>query len=531
MKKCLSMALMLIMLLCLMPTTSVFAASVTIVDAENIELPVAEEKPDFSADLPNWSSAHKITGVEWVEYDEGWEWEKDMTANDTFKEGYWYVVYVYFETTSGNNFSETINPHINNETAQISGPAVQANRTKVSIYKAYQATKALTAIGKVDLTVVKPVVGKTPTFAKVDEAQYFSEKYGTVSNCSNGVTWTNQSSGVNLTVSNPFKEDTKYTVTYYLTAKDGYKFTAATQCTMNGAAATIELTDDSHAKVSLKNIIPNDGKKEVSSVSIYVTAPKDGEKPNYTKIDGEEYHSDNALNGTSTKIYENGIAWYKSASSYISPGTTETFKAGTEYTVKISLVTKDGYKFAKNVTAKLNGKTATVETFDDGSINISAKLTALNKEHTHTASSTWQYDDAEHWKICSDKNCGALVGEKQMHSNSDADGKCDICGYQLPIEAPEGTTTPGGATIDPTDSSSKPTDGTTEEPTNGASEPSDSETTGAPSADGNSEKTDNADKNNGALLWIILGVVIVIAAGAAITIVILKKKCAKKVDD
>ena len=87
-----------------------------------------------------------------------------------------------------------------------------------------------------------------------------------------------------------------------------------------------------------------------------------------------------------------------------------------------------------------------------------------------------------------------------------ADGKCDICGYQLPIEAPE-TTTPG------------------------ASEPSDSETTGAPSTDGNSDKTDNADKNNGALLWIILGVVVVISAGAAITVVILKKKRAKKVDD
>ena len=652
MKKCLSMALMLIMLLCLMPTTSVFAASVTIVDAVNIELPVAEEKPDFSADLHNWSNAHKITGVEWVEYDEGWEWEKDMSANDTFKEGYWYVVYVHFETTSGNNFSETINPYINNETAQISGPAVQANRTKVSIYKAYQATKAPTAISKVDLnvvkpvvgktptfakvdttqyfsekygtvsncsngvtwtnqdsgvnitvsnpfkegtkykvtyyltakdgykfttatqctingaaatieltdnyhakvslsnlvpgddkkeitsldlTVVKPVVGKTPTFAKVDTTQYFSEKYGTVSNCSNGVTWTNQSSGVNLTVSNLFKEETKYTVTYYLTAKDGYKFTTATQCTINGAAATIELTDNYHAKVSLKNIIPDDGKKEVSSVSIYITDPKDGEKPNYTKIDGEEYYSDNASNGTSTKIYKNGIAWYKSASSYISPGTTETFKAGTEYTVKLSLVTKDGYKFAENVTAKLNGKTATVESFDDGSITISAKLTALNKEHTHTASSTWQYDDTEHWKICSDKNCGALVGEKQMHANSDADGKCDICGYQLTIEAPEDTTTSGDATTDPTqkptDSTNKPTDGTTEEPTDGASEPSDSETTGAPSTDGNSEQTDNADKNNGALLWIILGVVIVIAVGAAITIVILKKKRAKKVDD
>ena len=83
MKKFLSLVLTVIMLLCLMPTTLVFAASVTMVDAVNIELPVAGEKPDFSADLPNWSNAHKITGVEWVEYDEGWEWEKDMSANDT----------------------------------------------------------------------------------------------------------------------------------------------------------------------------------------------------------------------------------------------------------------------------------------------------------------------------------------------------------------------------------------------------------------------------------------------------------------
>ena len=426
MKKCLSMVLAVIMLLCLIPTTTVFASTVMMVEIKNIDLPVAGSKPDFSAELGDLTDVIKIIKVEWTEYDDGWEWQKDMTANDTFKEGYWYVPFVYLGTEPGHNFDSSVTGTINNKTALISGNSVQENGTKVCFYTAYQATKA--PIGKVDLTVVKPVVGKTPTFAKVDATQYFSEKYGTVSNCSNGVTWTNQSSGVNLTVSNLFKEDTKYTVTYYLTAKDSYQFTAATQCTINGAAATIELTDNYHAQVSLKNIIPDDGKKEVPSVSIYVTDPKDGEKPNYTRIDGEEYYSDNASNGTSTKIYKNGIAWYKSASSYISPGTTETFKAGTEYTVKISLVTKDGYKFAKNVTAKLNGKTATVESFDDGSITISVKLTALNKEHTHTASSTWQYDDTEHWKICSDKNCGALVGEKQMHANSDADGKCDICG-------------------------------------------------------------------------------------------------------
>ena len=511
MKKLLSLVLTVIMLFCLMPTASVFAASVTMVDAVNIELPVAGEKPDLSADLTNWSNAHKITGVEWVEYDEGWEWEKDMSANDTFKEGYWYVVYVHFETTSGNIFSETINPHINNETAKISGPAVQANRTKVSIYKAYQATKAQTAISKVDLNVVKPVVGKTPTFAKVDTTQYFSEKYGTVSNCSNGVTWTNQSNNINITVNNPFKEGAKYTVTYYLTAKDGYKFTTATQCIINGAAATLEVIDKSHAKVSLKNIVPGDGKKEVSSVSIYVTAPKEGEKPNYTKIDGTEYYSDNGINGTSTKIYKNGIAWYKSASSYISPGTTETFKGGSEYTVKLALTPKEGYKFAANVSAKLNGKTATVETFDDGSINVSVKLTALSKEHKHT-DSDWKTDKDNHWKICTDTSCGTITVAKEAHKDQNKDNKCDVCAYAIPkadISTPDQTT------------SSKPSTNETQ-----SSIATDTETDNSTPQDNNSELKEN-NGNSSTWIWIVLAIVIVLAAAGAVVFIVLKKKKAK----
>ncbi len=519
MKKFLSLVLTVIMLLCLMPTTLVFAASVTMVEAVNIELPVAEEKPDFSADLPNWSNAHKITGVEWVEYDEGWEWEKDMSANDTFKEGYWYVVYVHFETTSGNIFSETINPYINNETAKVSGPAVQANRTKVSIYKAYQATKAPTAISKVDLNVVKPVVGKTPTFAKVDTTQYFSEKYGTVSNCSNGVTWTNQSNNINITVNNPFKEGAKYTVTYYLTAKDGYKFTTATQCSINGAAATLELIDKYHAKVSLKNIVPGDGKKEVSSVSIYVTAPKEGEKPNYTKIDGTEYYTDNGINGTSTKIYKNGIAWYKSASSYISPGTTETFKGGSEYTVKLALTPKEGYKFAENVSAKLNGKTATVETFDDGSINVSVKLTALSKEHKHT-DSDWKTDNDNHWKVCTDSACGMITVAKEAHKDVNKDNKCDVCSYAIP-KSTNTTSTPDST---PADKPTEPSD--SEEPI--TSEPSDSESKEA--VDNTDEDKDSKNKEDGkssALIWIILGGVVLLAAGGAVTFIVIKKKKAK----
>ena len=56
MKKCLSMVFAVIMLLCLIPTTTVFASTVMTVDVEKIDLPVAGAKPDLSAQLGNTGS-------------------------------------------------------------------------------------------------------------------------------------------------------------------------------------------------------------------------------------------------------------------------------------------------------------------------------------------------------------------------------------------------------------------------------------------------------------------------------------------
>ena len=315
-------------------------------------------------------------------------------------------------------------------------------------------------------------------------------------------------------------------MTYYLTAKDGYKFTTATACTINGSVASISVTDATHAKISLDDLVPGDGKKEVSSVSIYVTAPKEGEKPNYTKIDGTEYYSDNGINGTSTKIYKNGIAWYKSASSYISPGTTETFKGGSEYTAKVCLTPKDGYKFAKNVSAKLNGKTATVETFDDGSINVSVKLTTLSKEHKHTDSG-WKTDNDNHWKVCTDTACGTITVAKEAHKDQNKDNKCDVCAYAIPktdISTPDQTTSSKPSTNDSTQS--KPT---TSEPDTNETQSSiatDTETDNSTPQDNNSELKEN-NGNSSTWIWIVLAIVIVLAAAGAIVFIVLKKKNAK----
>ena len=532
MKKCLVMALTVIMLLCLIPTISVFAAKEESITNLTLTVTAPQEgaKPVYDKiDGRGYYSDNGLNGVSTRIYKNGIAWYKSASSyfspgtTATFEGNKDYIVKINLLAKGNFKFANNVTATVNGKTATVEYSDVDGSVVVSAVLTSTADTK--TAISKVDLNVVKPVVGKTPTFAKVDTTQYFSEKYGTVSNCSNGVTWTNQSNSINITVNNPFKEGAKYTVTYYLTAKDGYKFTTATACTINGSVASISVTDATHAKISLDDLVPGDGKKEVSSVSIYVTAPKEGEKPNYTKIDGTEYYSDNGINGTSTKIYKNGIAWYKSASSYISPGTTETFKGSSEYTAKVCLTPKDGYKFAKNVSAKLNGKTATVESFDDGSINISVKLTALSKEHKHTDSG-WKTDNDNHWKVCTDTACGSITVAKEAHKDQNKDNKCDVCAYAIPkadISTLDQTTSSKPSTNDSTQS--KPS---TSEPDNDTSSDADMTDSESQETDVNIEQEkEESDKNSGILIWIILGAVVVLAAGGAVTFIVIKKKKAE----
>ena len=521
MKKALSFLLVTVMLLCLMPTTLVFAAKEESITNLTLTVTAPQEgaKPVYDKiDGRGYYSDNGLNGVSTRTYKNGIAWYKSASSyfspgtTATFEGNKDYIVKINLLAKGNFKFANNVTATVNGKTATVEYNDLDGSVLVSAVLTSTADNK--TAISKVDLNVVKPVVGKTPTFAKVDTTQYFSEKYGTVSNCSNGVTWTNQSNSINITVSNPFKEGAKYTVTYYLTAKDGYKFTTATACTINGSVASISITDATHAKVSLSDLVPGDGKKEITGLDLSVTAPKDGEKPNYTKIDGTGYYSDNGINGTSTKIYKNGIAWYKSASSYISPGTTETFKGGSEYTVKIALTAKDGYKFAKAVTAKINGKTATVETFDDGSINVSVKLTALSKEHKHT-DSAWKTDKDNHWKICTDTSCGTITVAKEAHKDVNKDNKCDVCSYAIP-KSTDTTSTPDST---PADKPTEPSD--SEEPI--ASEPSDSESKDA--VDNTDE--DKEDGKSSALIWIILGGVVLLAAAGAVTFIVIKKKKAE----
>lgn len=544
MKKFISMTLAIIMLLCMIPTTTVFAAKEEVISQLDLTVPSPKEgeKPSYDKiDGRGYYSDNGLQGTSTRIFKNGIAWFKSSTSyfspgtTATFEGGKTYTVKINLLPKGNFSFAANVSAKINGKNATVETYDDGSILVVTTLTSDVQTPKTL--ISSVDLTVVKPIIGKTPTFAKVDTSKYFSEKYGTVSNCSNGVTWTNQSSGVNLTVNNPFKEGVKYKVTYYLTAKDGYKFSSSTRCTINGTAATLEVKDETHIAVSLSNLVPGDGKREINSLDLSVTSPAEGAKPAYNKIDGTGYYSDNGLNGTSTRIYKNGIAWYKSSTSFISPGTTETFEGGKAYTVKISLLPKDGYRFGKNISVKINGKTATVETFDDGSINVSVTLTATKKDHVHTASTTWQTDLDNHWKICTDKNCGSLVGEKQKHSDSNKDGKCDVCGYKLPVEVSDDTTTTTTNKADDTtttnkaDDTAKPDKNPTK-PTTNHDESADAENTDNLTPDNTTEQNEdiNADDNNNDnddnknSVWLIIGIILVLAAGTVVVVVLMKKK-------
>jgi len=485
MKKCFAMMLAVVMLLCLLPATTAFASMVMAVDIDNVDLPVAGAKPDISAQLGSLSDVMKITRVEWSEYDEGWEWQKDMTANDTFQEDYWYVVFVYVETNPGHTFGNSVTGTINNEAAKKSGNSVQANGTKVCFYTSYQATKPLTDISMVDLTVVNPVIGKTPTFAKVDTAQYYSEKYGTVSNCSNGVTWTNQSSGVNLTVNNPFKADTKYRVSYYLTAKEGYKFTRSTVCVINGYLATFEPVDHFHVIVSLSDLEAGEGKQEhahtpsdwrTNQAYHYKACTTCGEFLEqddhsggvatcsekgkcticgYAYIEENEAHTPDTSKWTACgNLYHAHLCKLCGAHAVI-----EDHKAGAAATetapqkcVVCDYIMAPPKNHKHNLT-KVEKVDATctepgnVEHYTcDGCSDIFADSEGKTKlDNTilaplgHKVSDDWQCDENNHWRTCS--VCNEVLAETQLTHGME-NGKCTTCGYDgtEPDHAPSGTT-------------------------------------------------------------------------------------------
>ncbi|MBQ3231157.1 MAG: hypothetical protein IJB49_09110, partial [Clostridia bacterium] len=353
MKKICSLILAAIMITTALPVFNVLAVKenflINSVSITGIDIPVEGDSPDMSV-ISEEPTLYDAVNVFWYEYDSDWEWTSDLDSNSKFRAGYYYVVYIKLRAFSNKNFQSSTTATINGKAANKTTPEPK----DMTIYTSFMCPEA---VSNIDLTVVKPAEGKTPTFAKVNTAQYESKNSEPkLSNQSNGVVWTNEKTGVNLSSSNAFKRDGVYSVTYTLYAKDGYAFPKNVKASVNGSAATI-VGNESLIYVTLSGLVPAITGEDITSVDLSVVKPIIGKTPTFAKVNTDKYESKNSEPKLSNQ--SNGVVWTNEKTG-INLTVSNPFKADGVYTVSYTLYAKSGYKFADKVNATINGQKATV---------------------------------------------------------------------------------------------------------------------------------------------------------------------------
>ena len=213
-RKILSILLCVLFIGALTTTTAFAATDIDAIAVDNVPVPVDGDKPVYSVrvaspayGLVDYDEGDWLNGISWTEYDADWEYIKEMTPTSTFVKGNIYVCFVKLQASSGYAFTSAPTVKYN---GNVNGN-VQNKVADGSTITAYAAFTAIDSIKEIELTVVKPVIGKTPTFATVNTDKYESKNTDPKpTNQANGVVWTNEGTDVNLTVSNPFKADTTY---------------------------------------------------------------------------------------------------------------------------------------------------------------------------------------------------------------------------------------------------------------------------------------------------------------------------------
>ena len=153
-----------------------------------------------------------------------------------------------------------------------------------------------------------------------------------------------------------------------------------------------------------------------------------------------------------------------------------------------------GYVGAYEMTAGINADGNDATDFNESYLS-SYKYVKIEPTHVHDHGTAWESDANEHWNECA---CGDKAN-KAAHTDSNNDGKCDTCEYQM---------TGGGSNTETPDNPNNPNN-TPENPNNTPDDPSD----------------DKDGLGAGAIVGIVIGSVAVVGIGGfAIIWFVIKKK-------
>lgn len=93
-----------------------------------------------------------------------------------------------------------------------------------------------------------------------------------------------------------------------------------------------------------------------------------------------------------------------------------------------------GYVGAYKMTAGIKQDGSDATDFDEEYLS-SYKYVKVEPTHVHDHGTAWESDANEHWNEC---ECGDKAN-KAAHTDSDTNGKCDVCGADVPVAPPSHT--------------------------------------------------------------------------------------------
>lgn len=267
---------------------------------------------------------------------------------------------------------------------------------------------ATTPITTVDILATYPMVTEHPDFVvwlsnsvcRVDESVNSGGYH-------NGVRWRNVPTGIALSENDTFRAGVMYELSIFLTANSGYTFDVnSTQIQINLDSSTTfsyVQNDTDRVVVSL----------QMAAESIYVNqvslsglaAPVADALPDYIVSLAD---TTCMLNPSVTATQQGGVVWYDlTEGQYISVGTK--YKAGHEYWAEIHLDAVEGYTFALNATAYVDGRAFSVGGTGE-SIVILVDFPGIKEEvHTHVPSD-WRITQVYHYKACT--TCGDMLDQE-----------------------------------------------------------------------------------------------------------------------
>jgi hypothetical protein len=333
-----------------------------------IIVPNIGEKPEYEAIFPDGANYYSDSfNADNTRNDMNWY---DVTVGayvnpDTgvFQAGHQYRVRLFLTAKEGYAFSDST-------TAKVNGSGTEASMHGDQLEVKYTFQKLGTEITYASIKIDAPKIGEKPDYTTVfpTGAFYYNEGCEKVHSIGehNSVCWFDKTTNSYMTPDvDVFKEDHIYSVSIFLTPKNGYAFSYNTLVEINGMSAYNDNLYHNQG-LCIHYVFPR--LIQIQSVDVSIREPVSRMKPDYTPVSSLDvnYYSD-AYN---EDYFRNDIYWYDiSVGQFVNPD-SGVFKDGHIYRVAIYLTAKSGCNFKNSTTATLNGEKAETLLTEDGQLKV-----------------------------------------------------------------------------------------------------------------------------------------------------------------